>query len=193
MILSLFLFSIVQEGQGLRRQTQLGYLRTFNIGVTVFVVVGQLANTLVPMAALSLFSKKGEITVARVFPAISFFSVLVELLIALPQLLRCVHFDSLENSLLSLPFSACAVTAASWGRIYTFLMASEAAPVSSDTHPLHTDPIRISNGSFERAKKDDSPSANENAEKPKAFIHDINISIKEMNCVSGKVNHFLFF
>lgn len=178
------------------RQTQLGYLKTFNTGVTVFVIVGQLANTLVPMAALSLFGKKGEVTAARVFPAISFFSMLVEPLIALPQLL-----------------SACAVAAASWGRIYTFLMASEAAPVSSDVHPVNTDPIRISNGSFEWAKKDDAPApaADENAEKPKAFIHDINMSIKkgsltaivgpvgcgksslfsailgEMNCVSGKV------
>ena len=36
------------------RQTQLKYLRTFNTCVTVFVIVGQLANTLVPIAALSL-------------------------------------------------------------------------------------------------------------------------------------------
>jgi ABC-type multidrug transport system fused ATPase/permease subunit len=77
------------------RQTQLGYLRTFNTGVTVFVIVGQLANTLVPMAALSLFGKKGQITAARVFPAISFFSMLVEPLIALPQLLRYFHSNSL--------------------------------------------------------------------------------------------------
>lgn len=85
------------------RQTQLGYLKTFNTGVTVFVIVGQLANTLVPMAALSLFGKRGEITAARVFPAISFFSMLVEPLIALPQLLRCVHSRSLENNLFSRP------------------------------------------------------------------------------------------
>jgi hypothetical protein len=71
------------------RQTQLGYLRTFNIGVAVFVVVGQLANTLVPIAALSLFGKEaGFVTSAQVFPAISFFAILVEPLIALPQLLR---------------------------------------------------------------------------------------------------------
>jgi ABC-type transport system involved in cytochrome bd biosynthesis fused ATPase/permease subunit len=94
-------------------------------------------------------------------------------------------------------------------------MAPEAAPVSSDAHPLNTDPIRISSGSFEWAKKDDAPAPadDEKAEKPKAFIHDINVSIKkgsltaivgpvgcgksslfaailgEMNCVSGKVRH----
>jgi ABC-type multidrug transport system fused ATPase/permease subunit len=76
------------------RQAQLKYLRTFNTGVTVFVIVGQLANTLVPIAALSLFGKnKGGITAARVFPAISFFSMLVEPLIALPQLLRYVRHN----------------------------------------------------------------------------------------------------
>lgn len=197
------------------RQIQLGHLRTFNTGVTVFVIVGQLANTLVPMAALSLFGKKGEITAARVFPAISFFSMLVEPLIALPQLLRCAHSDSLGTNPLILSLSACAVAAASWGRIYSFLMASEATLVSSGVHPVKSDPIRISNGSFEWAKKDDVPAADENAEKPEAFIHDINVSIKkdsitaivgpvgcgkssllaailgEMNCVSGKV--FFFF
>jgi len=94
-------------------------------------------------------------------------------------------------------------------------MASEAVPVSSDAHPVNTDPIRISDGSFEWAKKDDAPAPapaiDENAEKPKAFMHNINMSIKkgsltaiigpvgcgksslfsavlgEMNCVSGKV------
>jgi len=71
------------------RQTQLKYLRTFNAGVTACVIVGQLVNTMVPIAALSLFGKrKGEITAARAFPAIVFFSMLVEPLIALPQLFR---------------------------------------------------------------------------------------------------------
>jgi len=71
------------------RQTQLRYLRTFNVGVTACVIVGQLVNTMVPIAALSLFGERqGEITAARVFPAIAFFSMLVEPLIALPQLLR---------------------------------------------------------------------------------------------------------
>jgi ATP-binding cassette subfamily C (CFTR/MRP) protein 1 len=121
----------------------------------------------------------------------------------------------LESDILSLSFSACAIAAASWGRIYTFLMASEATPVSSDVHPVNTDPIRISNGSFEWAKKDDAPAPadDENPEKTKAFIHDVNMSIKkgsltaivgpvgcgksslfaailgEMNCVSGKVKY----
>jgi ATP-binding cassette subfamily C (CFTR/MRP) protein 1 len=50
------------------RQNQLGYLKTFNTGVAVFVIVGQLANTLVPLAALSLFGKQsGGITAARIF------------------------------------------------------------------------------------------------------------------------------
>lgn len=60
-------------------------------------------------------------------------------------------------------------------------MAPEAVPVSSDAHPVNTDPIRISSGSFEWAKKEDAPDApdDENAEKPKAFIHDINMSVKK--------------
>ena len=73
------------------RQTQLRYLKTFNIGITTCVVVSQLVNTMVPIAALSLFGERqGEVTAARVFPAIAFFSMLVEPLIALPQLLRYV-------------------------------------------------------------------------------------------------------
>jgi ABC-type multidrug transport system fused ATPase/permease subunit len=79
------------------RQTQLGYLKTFNIGVTGFVVVGQLTATLVPMAALSLFGKEmGTVTAARIFPAISFFTMLAEPLIALPQLLRYVRCSQLS-------------------------------------------------------------------------------------------------
>jgi len=198
------------------RQAQLKYLRTFNTGVTVFVIVGQMANTLVPIAALSMFGKNmGGITAARVFPAISFFSMLVEPLIALPQLLRYVRHNCPRGYHSQLYLSACAIAAASWGRIYTFLMASEAAPVSSDAHPVNTDTIRISNGAFEWAKKDDAPAAadDDNTEKPKAFIHDINLSIKkgsltaivgpvgcgksslfaailgQMNCVSGKVKY----
>ena len=96
-------------------------------------------------------------------------------------------------------------------------MASETIPTSSHPHPVNTDPIRISNGSFEWAKMEDAPSptpaTDENAEKTKAFIHDINMSIKkgsltaivgpvgcgksslfaailgEMNCVAGEVNN----
>lgn len=50
------------------RQVQLRYLRTFNIGVAVFVIVGQLATTLVPIAALSLFGDQVKvITSARIF------------------------------------------------------------------------------------------------------------------------------
>ena len=118
----------------------------------------------------------------------------------------------LEMDILNPPCSAYAIAVASWGRIYTFLVASETIPVSSDAHPVITDPIRISNGSFEWAKKDDAPDpADEHPEKSKFFIHDINMSIKrgsftaiigpvgcgksslfsavlgEMNCVSGKV------
>jgi hypothetical protein len=78
------------------RQAQLGYLKIFNIGVTGFVVVGQLSATLVPMATLSLFgAEMGTVTAARIFPAISLFTMLAEPLISLPQLLRCVRFSQL--------------------------------------------------------------------------------------------------
>jgi len=45
-----------------------------------------------PLAALSLFGHEmGTVSAARVFPAISFFAMLVDPLIALPQLLRYVR------------------------------------------------------------------------------------------------------
>lgn len=55
-----------------------------------------------PLAALSLFGHEmGKINAARVFPAISFFSMLIDPLIALPQLLRFVVIPLLFESLLT--------------------------------------------------------------------------------------------
>lgn len=175
------------------RQTQLGYLKTFNMSITGFVVVGQLAMTLVPMASISLFGKEmGTITAARVFPAISFFVMLVEPLVALPQLL-----------------SAITVAVTSWKRIYKFLTSNEFSPLS-DTHKatIAEEPIRIMDGSFRWVRKGDDDAT----EKSKPFMHGINVSIKkgsltaivgnvgsgkssllsamlgEMECVSGHVS-----
>lgn len=52
----------------------------------------QVANTVMPLAAFSLFGHEnmGTIPAPRVFPALSFFGMLVDPLISLPQLLRYV-------------------------------------------------------------------------------------------------------
>lgn len=174
------------------RQTQLTYLRTFNIGVAVFVIVGQLANTLVPIAALSLFGDQVKIvTSSRIFPAISFFSMLVEPLISLPQVL-----------------SAVTIALTSWGRIASFLVAEESVAVSANVN-ASADPLRIVDGNFQWTQQ--SEGETKTGEKTKTFIHDVNLSIKkgsltaivgnvgsgkssmlsamlgEMECVSGQV------
>jgi ABC-type multidrug transport system fused ATPase/permease subunit len=98
----------------------------------------------------------------------------------------------------------------SWGRIYKFLLATEVIPESDVNHSISDDPIRIVNGSFQWVRKDDEA----DSEKSKAFIHDINLSIKqgsltaivgnvgsgkssllsallgEMECISGKARYF---
>jgi len=174
------------------RQTQLIYLRTFNIGVAVFVIVGQLANTLVPIAALSLFGEEVKVvTSSRIFPAISFFTMLVEPLVSLPQVL-----------------SAVTIALTSWSRIASFLLAEE-SPAVSTHQAASADPLRIVGGNFQWSKQSDDES--KDSEKTKTFIHDVNISIKkgsltaivgnvgsgkssilsamlgEMECVSGQV------
>ena len=92
------------------RNVQLGWLRQFNTGVACFVIVGQITNTLMPLAAFSLFGKEnmGQISAARVFPALSLLGMLVDPLITLPQLL-----------------STFVVAMTSWGRIHVFLLAGE--------------------------------------------------------------------
>ena len=118
------------------RNAQLGWLRQFNTGVACFVIVGQITNTLMPLAAFSLFGREnmGQISAARVFPALSLFGMLVDPLIALPQLL-----------------SAFVVAMTSWGRIYVFLLAGEKTS-TSDPHTGVIDvnryAITITSGSF---------------------------------------------
>lgn len=92
------------------RNEQLGWLRQFNTGVACFVIIGQVTNTLMPLAAFSLFGHEnlGIVPAARVFPALAFFGMLVDPLIALPQLL-----------------SAIVIAMTSWDRIYAFLLADE--------------------------------------------------------------------
>ena len=88
------------------RTEQLRWLRRFNMGIATFVIIGQVslhspriieilksfqvANTLMPLAAFSLFGSEnmGMVSASRVFPALSFFGMLVDPLISLPQLLR---------------------------------------------------------------------------------------------------------
>ncbi|KAF9233981.1 P-loop containing nucleoside triphosphate hydrolase protein [Melanogaster broomeanus] len=96
------------------RAEQLHWLRQFNIGITAFVVVGQITTTIMPLAAFSLFGHQhmGSIPSATVFPALAFFNMLVDPLLALPQLV-----------------SALVMAKTSWGRVYAFLLADEKSPV----------------------------------------------------------------
>ncbi|KAG6334434.1 hypothetical protein ID866_4655 [Astraeus odoratus] len=122
--------------EGIRNE-QLRWLRRFNTGVACFVIVGQITNTLMPLAAFSLFGKEnmGVIPSARVFPALSFFGMLVDPLIALPQLL-----------------SAFVIAMTSWGRIYAFLLAAEKTstsdPINANVMNINRYAITITGGSF---------------------------------------------
>ena len=81
-----------------------------------------------PLAAFSLFGHEnmGDIPAAKVFPALSFFGMLVDPLISLPQLLRHVpgYFRRVELTFM-FRNSAIIIATTSWGRIYDFLLAEE--------------------------------------------------------------------
>ncbi|KAF9229004.1 P-loop containing nucleoside triphosphate hydrolase protein [Gyrodon lividus] len=122
--------------EGIRTE-QLRWLRQFNTGVAAFVIVGQITNTVMPLAAFSLFGHEhmGTIPSSRVFPALSFFGMLVDPLIALPQLL-----------------SAFVIAMTSWGRVYAFLLADEKSSVNqpsiSSVVSLSRYAVTIKNGAF---------------------------------------------
>ncbi|OCH93976.1 P-loop containing nucleoside triphosphate hydrolase protein [Obba rivulosa] len=173
------------------RSEQLRYLKMFDIGIALFVMVGQFSNILMPIAALSLFGdESGGVTAAKIFPALSFFGFLVDPLLSLPQTL------SLFN-----------LATASWGRIYQFLSAKEVAAPSDVAHAVYTDPIRIIDGSFawpekvqagpprgpppKKAAPKSEPKVT-NPEKPlapKTHLNDVNISIKQgsLTAIVGSV------
>jgi ABC-type multidrug transport system fused ATPase/permease subunit/acyl-CoA synthetase (AMP-forming)/AMP-acid ligase II len=168
--------------EGIRTE-QLHWLRKFNTGVATFVIVGQVANTVMPLAAFSLFGHEnmGKIAASRVFPALSFFGMLVDPLISLPQLL-----------------SAFVIAATSWGRIYSFLLAEEKTSTNDSSLSLvnigHA--VTIINGGFSwtALDSDDAPAPaqvtdnqaetssidkvnEEEVPGPVPFLHDVNISI----------------
>ncbi|KAF9228464.1 P-loop containing nucleoside triphosphate hydrolase protein [Gyrodon lividus] len=122
--------------EGIRTE-QLRWLRQFNTGIAVFVFVGQITNTVMPLAAFSLLGHEhmGTIPSSRVFPALSFFGMLVDPLIALPQLL-----------------SAFVIAMTSWGRVYAFLLADEKSSVNqpsiSSVVSLSHCAVTITNGAF---------------------------------------------
>lgn len=148
--------------------------------------------------------------------AISFFSMLVEPLIALPQLLRCVNRFGRDVIYTNANCSAVAIALTSWNRIYTFLIAAESPVNFSEEKNDNTEPIRIEDGSFQWSKKCDAEVVAVD-EKTRTFIHDVNISIKkgsltaivgnvgsgkssilsamlgEMECVSGQVGESCLF
>ncbi|KAI6120491.1 P-loop containing nucleoside triphosphate hydrolase protein [Pisolithus croceorrhizus] len=122
--------------QGIRSE-QLRWLGQFNTGVACFVIVGQVTNTLMPLAAFSLFGREnmGIVPSARVFPALALFGMLVDPLIALPQLL-----------------SSFVIASTSWGRIYAFLLADEKTTpygiVTNGVMNINRYAITITGGAF---------------------------------------------
>lgn len=126
----------LEKLQGIRSE-QLRWLRQFNTGVACFVIVGQVTNTLMPLAAFSLFGREnmGIVPSARMFPALALFGMLVDPLIALPQLL-----------------SSFVIAMTSWGRIYAFLLADEkTAPYDIVTYgvmDISRYALTITGGSF---------------------------------------------
>ncbi|KAF9236623.1 P-loop containing nucleoside triphosphate hydrolase protein [Melanogaster broomeanus] len=120
------------------RAEQLHWLRQFNIGITAFVVVGQTTTTVMPLTAFSLFVHEhmGSIPSATVFPALAFFNMLVDPLLALPQLV-----------------SALVMAMTSWGRVYAFLLADEKSSVVqqcsiSNLLSMSSYAIIVTNGAF---------------------------------------------
>ncbi|KAJ3195835.1 hypothetical protein HK101_010929 [Irineochytrium annulatum] len=119
--------------QGIRA-VQVGWLTTFNIGVVCFVIIGQLSNTIMPVAAFTRYGlTNATLKASLIFPAISFFAMLVDPLIQLPQVL-----------------SAYILSLTSRGRIHKFLCSKERTR-NAGFGPDGTnmiDPIVLTNASF---------------------------------------------
>ncbi|KAJ3191779.1 hypothetical protein HK101_007416 [Irineochytrium annulatum] len=119
--------------QGIRA-VQVGWLTTFNTGVVCFVIIGQLSNTIMPVAAFTRYGlTNATLKASIIFPAISFFAMLVDPLIQLPQVL-----------------SAYILSLTSRGRIQKFLCSKERVRTvgygPDGTNMI--DPIVITNATF---------------------------------------------
>ncbi|EIW85846.1 P-loop containing nucleoside triphosphate hydrolase protein [Coniophora puteana RWD-64-598 SS2] len=176
----------LEKLQGIRTE-QLKYLRMFNTGVACFVIVGSITNTVMPLAAFSLFGAvhMGQVQASRVFPALSLFGMLVDPLIALPQLL-----------------SSFVIAATSYGRIYSFLLAAEKSGNSSisDVLAISREAISVTHGAFDwpysekpapkKAEKSDTDSIDEKDEDVhRPTLQDINLNIRRgsLTAIVGSV------
>ena len=170
-----------------------------------------------PLAAFSLFGHEnmGTVSSSRLFPALSFFGMLVDPLISLPQLLRYVIgwllFRVSELSSHPRHDSVVVVAATSWGRIYSFLLADEKASTADSSHSVtNVDgrAITIVDGAFSWSTRDSNDVApptqvandkaaiysihkfDEDAVSCSIpFLHDVNISLRRgsLTAIVGNV------
>ncbi|KAI8617891.1 P-loop containing nucleoside triphosphate hydrolase protein [Chytriomyces sp. MP71] len=162
------------------RLNQLKWLKLMLVGVVCFVVVGQLANSIMPVASFTLYAVRGNaMRAAVVFPASALFNLLINPLITLPQVL---------NGLVT--------ATVSWKRIYEFLTADDRQETSNELssdlaisirdasfHWPRKEIIVKSTGDFKVSpdtKKDDI--ALENG--PRIVLKDVTLSVRKGTFVS---------
>ncbi|KAJ3227609.1 hypothetical protein HDU81_006565 [Chytriomyces hyalinus] len=113
------------------RARQITWLERFLYGVVSFVVIGQLATYLMPVASFTLYAARGNsMSPGIVFPALALFNMLVSPLIQFPQVLNTVITASI-----------------SWNRVVKYLIAPDRKDVGLE--PSASDiAVRIQAGSF---------------------------------------------
>ncbi|KAJ3226413.1 Multidrug resistance-associated protein 1 [Chytriomyces hyalinus] len=113
------------------RARQIHWLERFLYGIVSFVVIGQLATYLMPVASFSLYAARGNsMSPSIVFPALALFNMLISPLIMFPQVLNYVINASI-----------------SWNRVFLYLVAPDRKDVGLEP-PTSNTAVRIQAASF---------------------------------------------